>query len=197
MKNIWKKLLCRTAKKTVCVFIVVSSLLFISCKVPSVVSQNGGKYSIIQWEGGTFVYLTYLWKGGKFDDAVKLERDFVTWAHKGGIEGMPIGRFPAAKQWQLGLITQKVPAQSDFNGYLISSLNIPAGTYAHLIGKGYAENMFFYWKKFKKLLIRDRYSVDGPVIEVYTDIITDSLPKPEQRGEIRYKVESPDNKNEK
>jgi hypothetical protein len=48
--------------------------------------------------------------------------------------------------------------------------------------------MFWYWKKFRKWLIRDGKAVDSPVFEIYSGLFTDSIPEKERIGEIRYRL---------
>jgi len=158
------------------------------CNKPVHVVQNGEKYKVINWDGGLFVYVTYHWKGGRFDDAVQLEKDFVKWADSAGIVIQSIGRFPTSKKWQLGFISKNQPEINEFKGYTVDTMQIPSGTYASLYGKGHPENMFWYWKKFRKWLIRDGRAVDSPVFEIYNDLFNDSIPEKERIGEIRYRL---------
>lgn len=46
----------------------------ISLKYPSLVKQHGKKYEIKKWDGGTFYYIKYWWKGGFFNNALDLIR---------------------------------------------------------------------------------------------------------------------------
>ena len=102
--------------------------------------QDGEKYKQIKWDGGFFVYVTYHWKGGKFDDAVKLEKDFIEWSYDKDIAIQAIGRFPKSKVWQLGFISKQKPDINEFKGYKVETMEIPSGIYASLLGKGHPEN---------------------------------------------------------
>ena len=155
---------------------------------PVHILQEGEKYKLVDWEGGLFIYVTYHWKGGKFDDAVQLEKDFIKRSYDEGITMQAIGRFPTLKVWQLGFISKQKPDINEFKGYKVETMEIPLGIYASLLGKGHPENMFWYWKKFKKWLIRNGQTVDSPVFEIYNDLLVDSIPEEERIGEIRYKL---------
>jgi len=52
-------------------------VLAVSCKFPRVARQGDKDYSLMNWEGGEFVYATYIWKGGKFDDALDIIKEFM------------------------------------------------------------------------------------------------------------------------
>ena len=168
--------------------LIVLSVLFTHCNKPAHILQEGEKYKLVDWEGGLFVYVTYQWKGGKFDDAVKLEKDFIEWSYDENIAIQAIGRFPKSKVWQLGFISKQEPNVNEFKGYKVETMEIPSGIYASLLGKGHPENMFWYWKKFKKMLTRNGKEVDSPVFEIYNDLLVDSIPEEERIGEIRYKL---------
>jgi|GEM_PF-3501698 len=172
--------------KLISVVFVIS--MIVGCNKPVLVMQGDMKYKTVEWDGGLFVYVTYYWKGGKFEDAVHLEKQFVTWAQEKGISRQAIGRFPTSREWQLGFIADTLPDTTVFQGYKIETMQIPSGTYASMLGKGHPENMFFYWKKFKKWLIQDRYKIESPVFEMYNDLLNDSIPELKQVGEIRYNV---------
>ena len=169
-------------------YLLIISILIFYCNKPVHINQDGEKYKLVNWEGGLFVYVTYHWKGGKFDDAVQLERDFVQWADSADITIQAIGRFPTSKVWQLGFISKSQPEANEFKSYSIETMQIPSGTYASLYGKGHPENMFWYWKKLKKWLIREGQAIDSPVFEIYNDLFTDSIPDKERIGEIRYRL---------
>ena len=158
------------------------------CNKPALVMQGDMKYKIAEWDGGLFVYVTYHWKGGKFGDAVQLEKDFVTWAKTNGNVKQAIGRFPTSREWQLGFISDTTPDTLSFKGYKIETMQIPSGTYAIMLGKGHPENMFFYWKKLKKWLIHDGYKIESPVFEIYNDLLNDTIPELERVVEILCKV---------
>lgn len=175
-------------KRIVSISITISSLL-LCCSVPSVIRQDGKDYSLVEWNGGKFIYVTYTWKGGKFDDAVELERDFVRWARDAGIFERAVGKFPKGKKWELGFIATGEPPIETFKGYPVEAATIPSGTYAALFGKGHPENMFFHWKKLKRRLIDDGYLIKSPVLEIYSSLVEDSLSDESGRGEIRYLVE--------
>ena len=169
-------------------YILIICVLISHCNKPVHIMRDGEKYKLVDWEGGLFVYVTYHWKGGKFDDAVQLEKDFVKWADSADITIQAVGRFPASKIWQLGFISKSKPEINELEGYKIDTLEISSGTYASLLGKGHPENMFWYWKKFKNWLIRDGQAVDSPVFEIYNNLFTDSIPEKERIGEIRYRL---------
>jgi hypothetical protein len=164
--------------------------VFFACAVPTVVRQNGREYDVVPWDGGTFVYVTYEWHGGRFDDAVELERDFVAWGTKQGLVRTAVGRFPTSRRWQLGFIASRVPAEATFAGHAIDTATIENGLYASLKAEGHPQNMFFHWKRLKKRLLKDGHRIDSPVFEIYHDLLLDSVDVKTATGEIRYRLAS-------
>jgi hypothetical protein len=153
------------------------------------------EYRHMHWNGGRFVFVTYIWKGGEFDDAVELERAFVKWGRSRNIAGMAAGRFPTSKIWQLGFIASAPLPDTlfdgfEFAGHKVDTVAVAPGIYASLKARGYPENMFFYWKKLKKWLERDGFEVQSPVYEIYEDLLDESLDDEDAIGEIRYKIDS-------
>lgn len=165
------------------------TLLIAGCSRPTLMLQGDRRYSLSEWDGGTFVFVTYRWHGGPFDEALELERRFVAWGMQQGIVELPIGRFPSMMTWQLGFIASGAPEKSTFDGYPIHTMTIPSGTYARLVAQGHPQKLFRYWNPFSRWLERDGHDVQGPVIEVYTDLLRSGVPKDERMGELRYSVE--------
>lgn len=169
-------------------FILLVFLVFFSCKYPTLIKQQDKNYKIINWEGGNFYYVTYIWKGGKFEDAIEIIKEFVAIANNRNLNEIAIGRFPTGKEWQLGIITKEHFNISEIKGYKINSISIPAGEYASMLGKGYPENIFIFWNKLKKWLEKDKYNIESPVFEIYKNAFDESIDIKNRIGEIRYKV---------
>ncbi|MBN2547048.1 MAG: hypothetical protein JXB50_14700 [Spirochaetes bacterium] len=175
-------------KKFIFYFFVFSLISTLSCKLPKVVKHGDSYYNLMDWEGGEFVYATYMWKGGKFDDALDIIKEFLKLSETRGKNELVLGKFPTGKEWQLGMIVK-----DDFNtemikGYKLNKLYIPSGEYASLKTKGYPEFIFIYWKKFKKFLEKDNYRVDSDVFEIYDGTFDEKIAHSERKGELRYKV---------
>jgi hypothetical protein len=158
-----------------------------ACAKPNLVPQDGRSFAVHERDEELFVYVDYHWKGGKFDDAVALEKAFVTWGAEQGVYLYALGRFPSMKDWQLGFVATRIPHAETFKGRKIGSLKLPAGNYASLRTMGNVDNMFLYWKKFAKWIAKEGKTVDGPVLEVYPDILK-GLSDEETRGELRYRL---------
>lgn len=163
-------------------------LIFLSCKYPTLLKQEDKNYKIIDWDGGNFYYITYIWKGGKFEDAIEIIKEFIVLANERNFNEIAIGRFPTGKEWQLGILINKPFEKSEIKGYKINSINIPSGKYALMLGKGNPENIFIFWNKFKKWLENDNYTVESPVFEIYKSAFDESIDIKERIGEIRYKI---------
>ncbi len=164
------------------------TLLIAGCSRPTLMLQGERRYSLTEWDGGTFVFVTYRWHGGSFDEAGALARRFVEWGMEQDLVELPVGRFPSMKTWQLGFIASASPEQRTFDGYPIHTTTIPSGTYARLIARGHPEKLFRYRDPFSRWLERDGHDVQGPVIEVYTDLLRTGVPEKQRMGELRYSV---------
>jgi hypothetical protein len=174
--------------KKILIFIISILIGFSACSVPTIVEQGDKNYSVMQWNGGNFYYITYHWKGGKFDDAVDLIRKWITVTKTRNLDEYAIGRFPTGKEWQLGIIASKDLDITEFEGYKIEKMKVPAGTYCSMKAKGYPENIFYYWESFKKQLIKEKYEVISPVYEIYKTSFDQSVPAADRIGEIRYQI---------
>ncbi len=172
------------------VFLLVVLATMTSCAKPTVIKQGDKDYGVSQRSEELFVYLDYYWKGGKFDDAVELERAFAEWGKEQGVYVYAMGRFPTLKDWQVGFVATEIPAEMEFQLREIKSLKLPAGTYASMETTGNVDYLFRYWRKFKKWLEKDGHVVSGPVIEVYPDIFEKGLSRKNARGELRYPIHS-------
>jgi hypothetical protein len=49
------------------------------------------------------------------------------------------------------------------------------------------DNMFLYWKKLAGWIGEEGQEKDGPILEIYPDILKD-LPDDQTRGELRYRL---------
>lgn len=163
-------------------------LVVVSCVKPNLLRQEGQRYAFTDWKGGLFVFLAYTWEGGAFDDAVALQRRFVRWGGEVGMVVLPVGRFPTTRTWQLGFMSSRAPGRARFEGYLVDTMTVPGGSYARMMARGHIENLYRYWKPFKRWVLRDGYTVDSPVFEVYTGMLSDSLAAEDRIGELRYRV---------
>ena len=169
--------------------IIISVLLgFVACSVPVIIENKGKNYETIKWEGGNFFFITYHWKGGKFDDAVDLIKKWIDLTKSRNLGEYSIGRFPANNEWQLGIISAKGLEISEFEGFKIEKITVSSGDYASLKAKGYPENIFYHWESFKKLLLKDRYEVLSPVFEIYKTAFDMKIPITERIGELRYQI---------
>jgi hypothetical protein len=163
-------------------------LLFTSC-IPDLIKQNNKNYRFIYWPGGEFIFVDYSWSGGKVDEALVLIHQFIQITRERGLGEQVIGRFPAGNIWQLGFIAVKPVEINSIKQYILKKMDIPGGQYASLLAKGYPENMFYYWKPFEEWLLKDKYMIEGPVIEIYqVDTFDKNIPLLERTGELRYKV---------
>ncbi len=176
--------------KKVSIFIISIMLGFLSCSVPVIIENKGKPYEIINWEGGNFYYITYHWKGGKFDDAVDLIIKWIDLTKKRNIGEYSVGRFLTNNDWQLGIISVKGLDITKFEGLNIEKMNLAAGEYASMKLKGNPENLFYHWESFKKILIKDKYEVISPVFEIYKTAFDISIPVKERIGELRYHIKS-------
>lgn len=164
------------------------SALLLSCLRPEIMLQDGRQYTVSHWDAGLFVYVTYYWDGGKFDDAVELERDFVRWGRSQDMVVLPAGRFPSDRTWQLGFFASRAPDRSLYQDYLIDTMHVPAGRYASLQSRGRPERLFVYWDDLREWLEEDGLAVQSPVFEIYTGLLRTDQPEEQRRGELRYRV---------
>jgi hypothetical protein len=173
-------------KKILFYFLII--FLLTSC-IPKLVQQDGKNYKIIDWDGGKFVHIIYIWKGGKFDDAVELIRKIGVITKTRGLEELSMGIFPPGKEWQIGFIS-KAPVDFDnIGGYKIQQSDIPDGKYASMRTKGFPENLFFYYEKLRKWLVIDGYKVESYATEIYNpDSFNTNMQSSVRNGELRYKV---------
>ncbi len=174
-------------RKTGCLLVLLLAMVLFACAKPNLVVQDGRNFAVDQRNEELFVYVDYHWKGLSFDDAVALEKAFVAWADKQGVFIYAMGRFPAKRDWQLGFVATRLPKADAFEGRKIGSLKIPAGDYASLHTVGNVDNMFLYWKKFATWIEEDSRKTDGPVLEIYPDILKE-LSDEETKGELRYRL---------
>lgn len=145
-------------------------------------------YPMIQKQEGKFYYVTYIFKSGKFDDAIGIIKEIIKITKERGLNEFAIGRYPTGNEWQLGFIANGGFELKEIKGYTVNSFDIPSGNYASMIGIGHPENIFIYWDRFKKLLINDGYKVDSPVFEIYK-LAFDEKTEPSKRiGEMRYHI---------
>ncbi len=164
-------------------------LLLTSC-MARVIMQHGKKYSIIDWEGGNFVYFTYHWKGAKFDDALAAITKFDEYRRSRKLNEQALGIYPGYREWKVGFLAKKPVDIDSVNGFKIEQMTIPPGKYASMKLKGYPDTLYLYWFKFKKWLIEDGYRVESNVMEIYTNSTFDmKIPAPSRFGELRYKVD--------
>ncbi len=161
----------------------------LSFTYPKLILQDRKKYQIIHWKGGNFYYVNYCWKGGFFEDALNIIREFIKISIDRGKNEQVLGRFLNDEEWQLGII-----ANSDFNinkiyGLSIKKDMIPAGTYAMLKGKGFPEHIFTYWFWLKRKLKHDNYEILNPTFELYEkNTFIKDLPNKYRIGQIRYMI---------
>jgi hypothetical protein len=161
----------------------------ITFRYPRVIKHNGRKYIIKKWEGGTFYYTTYWWKGAGFDDALDLIRAWVDFSEKRGKHEQALGRYKNDEEWEIGFISKSKITLERFNGLKVRKDKIPAGKYAVLQGIGHPENIFAYWFWLKRKLIRDHFTVDSPTFEIYDkNTFNEKFPAVKRKGEIRYKI---------
>jgi ABC-type tungstate transport system permease subunit len=99
-----------------------------------------------------------------------------------------LAAFLTGKPWQLGLVTRAPLEQVEIAGYPVQSVTIEAGKYGSMKTIGHPEMIFVHWEKLRKILLKDGYTVDYPIYEYFTDLFDESIPKKEQRGEIRYLI---------
>ena len=173
------------------ILLIISILLFIlGCKIPQIVKDNNKEYKIIQWEGGDFIYVNYIYKGGKFDDAVEICKEFGNLVKQRNLGETVLGIFPDAKNWKLGMIVKDKIDIKEINGFKIERSKIDSGKYGDMVLKGYPDRMFNYYSKLKNMLIKDGYKILSPVYEIYTydTFNNDSIPVEERIGEIRYNI---------
>ncbi len=173
-------------KKYLILILLISIIL--SCKFPKLVKQDNENYKFINWEGGNFYYVTYIWDGKEFLDAIDIIKEFVNITKNRNQDEIAIGRFPTGNEWQLGILTNGIFEIKEIRGYKIESMNIPTGIYASMLGRGYPENIFIYWNKLKKWLENDKYTVESPVFEIYKTAFDENIDVKERIGEIRYKI---------
>lgn len=163
----------------------------LTLRYPKLILQNGGKYKIKEWKGGNFYYITYWWKGGRFEDALDIIREFVNISLERGKNEQVLGRFLNDEEWQLGIIAKSNFNGTELKGYKIKKDYIPEGMYAVLLGRGYPEHIFAYWFWLKRRLKRDKYELDSPTFEFYNEnTFSKILSDIDRIGEIRYKIKN-------
>jgi hypothetical protein len=168
------------------VLLISMIVLATACAKPDVVLQNGKDYAVEHRDEELFVYVEYRWKGGKYDDATTLEKDFVKWAGDQGILVYAMGRYPTSKLWQLGFVASAPPSIGEFQGRKVSTLSLPSGDWAVMHTTGHTDRLFFLWKKLARRLDKDGRPVDKPVYEVYPDLLKIPLDDDASRGQIRF-----------
>jgi hypothetical protein len=159
-----------------------------ACAKPAIIRQGEREYSVAQRGEELFVYVDYLWGGGKFEDAKKLERDFAAWGVEKGIFVYAMGRFPTLHEWRLGFVAKAAPSEQEFQLREIKTEALPAGRWATMSTRGNVDYLFRYWRKLQKRLEKDGLAVDGAVVEVYPDLSAKDVPVDQVRGEIRYRL---------
>lgn len=165
-------------------------LAALGCAKPTIVPQAERLYGVETRPAQTFVYLDYRWNLGPFDDAVALEQDLARLAEQEGTLIEAVARFPTLRDWQLGVIVSAPPAQTELDGHPLHTEELPAGRYARLHTADRVEKLFRHWHRLERLVRADGEAVDGPVIEVYPDVLT-GLPRDAMRGEVRYHLVDP------
>ncbi len=170
--------------------LILPLLLITGCAMmPKIVKVDGKIYGVKDWDAGKFYYVSYVYKGGSFKGAEKIFKAVADAAKSRGLNEPVIGRYPGPSDWEFGFIASKPYEESKIGDYPVSVMDIPKGTYGYLLVQGYPENIFFYWDTLKKAVRKDGYKVAGPIFEIYTDLLDDSIPKKKQKGEIRVRVE--------
>jgi hypothetical protein len=167
-------------------FCIALVAITVSCRKPTLQQKSEKeKWSLENRSAEIFVYVDYHWKGGKFDDAVKLEKDICVWGKEQGFYIYAMGRYPTGHDWQLGFVATNVPESREFQGRPVNNMDLPAGRYAVLDFTGHTDHMYYYWKKFKQWLKAAGDTVAGPTIEVYPDIFTKEMSDPASKGQLR------------
>jgi hypothetical protein len=160
--------------------------LAVGCARPAIVSKGEKRYAVAERGEELFVYVDYLWHGGKFDDAKELERGFAAWGVEQGIFVTAMGRFPTPREWQLGFVATGAPSDQDYMLREIKSERLPAGRWATVETRGNVDYLFRYWRKLKRWLERDGLVTAGPIVEVYPDLLAKDVAPDAVRGELRY-----------
>lgn len=159
------------------------------CTVPVVLRSPQEPYTVIRWEGGTFVYVTYYWQGRSIEEARELIRRFAQWAKEKNVLDVPMGRFPEYSIWQLGFLSLAGRIDTEtFEGYPIEQMEIPEGGYASLKLTGEPGSLRFYRQEFELMLQEDGFVVESPAYEVYAGMLTDTLQSQTGVYEIRYLI---------
>jgi hypothetical protein len=163
------------------------SSLAAGCAKPAIVPKGEKPYAVSERGEELFVYVDYLWHGGKFDDAKELERGFAAWGVEQGIFVTAMGRFPAPREWQLGFVATGAPPENqDYLLHEIKSEKLPAGRWATMETRGNVDYLFRYWRKLARWIEKDGLATSGPVVEVYPDLLAKDVAPDAVRGEIRY-----------
>jgi len=166
--------------------------LALACAKPAIVNQGQERYTVAERGEELFVYVDYHWGGGKFEDAKELERAFAAWGVERGIFAYAMGRFTTPREWQLGFVASAAPTEQEFALREIKTDSLPAGSWATVETRGSVDTLFRYWRKMKKWLEGDGLVPDGPVVEVYPDLLAKSVAPEDVRGEIRYRLAAAD-----
>jgi hypothetical protein len=171
------------------IFLLISVIFILVSCIPKLVQQDGKNYKIIDWNGGNFVNITYIWKGGKFDDAIELIRKINEITKTRGLDETAIGIFPPGKEWQLGFIS-KGPINFEFiMGNKVSETPVPEGKYASMKIKGFPEYLFLYYEKLRKWISIDGYKVESQPIEIYNpDSFNAKMQSVKRNGELRFRI---------
>jgi hypothetical protein len=168
--------------------IIACAALAAGCAVPAIVTPGEKRYAVAERGAELFVYVDYLWGGGGFEDAKKLERDLVAYGVEKGIFVYAMGRFPTLREWRLGFVATAAPADQEFQLREIKTETLPAGRWATVTTRGNVDYLFRYWRKARKWLEKDGLAVDPTVSEAYPDLLAADVAAENVRGEIRYRL---------
>jgi hypothetical protein len=168
--------------------IIACAALAAGCAKPAIVSKGEKRYDVAERGAELFVYVDYLWGGGGFEDAKKLERDFVAYGVEQGIFVYAMGRFPQLREWRLGFVATAAPAEQEFQLREIKTEALPAGRWATVATRGNVDYLFRFWRKAKRWIEQDGLAVDPTVTEVYPDLLAADALGGDGGGEIRYRL---------
>ena len=162
-------------------------LALVGCVKPTLVSGPDGPYDVEAREPQTFMYVDYRWGLGPFDDATALEEAVARLAAERGELIEAVARFPTLRDWQLGAIVRTPLEVSEIGGRPVHVELLPAGRYARLHTVGHVDTLFRRWGLLERMVAADGEAVEGPVMEVYPDLLTGTSHE-EMRGEVRYRL---------